>query len=309
MRELSGLTAGGGWAICLPVATSRSKSPPPTASRSEPPATPARPAPQRPAAARPEPPATPARPAAERPADWLLELAAGALGRLPVARAAVKMLGLLPAPPPTAEIDPLSSSSEGVLDALGRATEVIVPIAPARPDLPCCTRESPAVLLAALLNRSLDQAPEEAERDLFMRILSQIVPDEARILAALSDGGSYPLIDVCVGSAIGGHTRTEVGNISSIGLGAGAQLTEMTPHYVERLAAAGVIEFGPEDESIQLKYELLESQSAVLKAFDANRHHRLTTKVWVERRTVRLSPLGRRLWAACQESGDPRAAG
>ena len=41
---------------------------------------------------------------------------------------------------------------------------------------------------------STDQTFEESQRSYFLRLLQDIVPDEARILSALADGTRYSLI-------------------------------------------------------------------------------------------------------------------
>src|SRR5207302_6853868 len=62
--------------------------------------------------------------------------------------------------------------------------------------------ETPAAMLADLLDRSTEQTPEEARRCAFVAILRQLVPDEARILAALSDGGGHPILHVSAASTL-----------------------------------------------------------------------------------------------------------
>ena len=47
--------------------------------------------------------------------------------------------------------------------------------------------ESPASILAELLDRSTEQSPEEARRCAFVAILRQMVPDEARMRNAIRE--------------------------------------------------------------------------------------------------------------------------
>src|SRR5438046_1277346 len=47
-----------------------------------------------------------------------------------------------------------------------------------------------------LLARSLEQTPASGRGELFSRLVSQLVPDEARILAALSEGPGAAIVHV-----------------------------------------------------------------------------------------------------------------
>src|ERR1700756_1421937 len=47
-----------------------------------------------------------------------------------------------------------------------------------------------------LLRISMDLTPTDSRRRLFEHILDELVPDEARIVAALADGSFYPVITV-----------------------------------------------------------------------------------------------------------------
>jgi len=154
-------------------------------------------------------------------------------------------------------------------------------------------------MLAELLARSIGQTPEDARRDAFVTILRQLVPDEARIVAALSDGGGHPVIHVTAGSTLGSSTRRVLSNVSPVGQAAGVQLREMTPHYLSHLLELGLVELFPEDPKQALKYEILESATAVRAAVTKIEAGSKMTRARIVRRTVRLTALGHDLWAAC----------
>jgi len=159
--------------------------------------------------------------------------------------------------------------------------------------------ETPQSLLRALLETSMDQSREQSQTTYFVAILKSLMPDEARILAALSDGSAYPLIHVAEGSLVGAAGRRELENVSSIGRAAGVLWLDMVPSYVGRLRALGLVETGPEDETAEVKYEMLETDNAVRQTIE--RIARTSRqKPRIVRRTLRLSPLGRALWAACR---------
>lgn len=50
--------------------------------------------------------------------------------------------------------------------------------------------------MARLLDRSLEQSTCETQLEVYDRIVDQLVADEARILRALSDGTTSPLVNV-----------------------------------------------------------------------------------------------------------------
>ena len=77
----------------------------------------------------------------------------------------------------------------------------------------------PATLAEAMermLRRSMDQTSADSRHALFARILHDLVPDEARIMSALADGSTYPLIEVA-GAQRGRALQRVLKNASSVG--------------------------------------------------------------------------------------------
>ncbi len=155
---------------------------------------------------------------------------------------------------------------------------------------------TPPVLLKDLLERSQEQTRQETEAEFFCTLLEALTPDEARILAALSDGSAYPLVHVVASPLVGGTPRRLVENASNIGRSAALQLPALGSRYVTRLRALGLIDTGPEDEKLSVQYEMLEADGAVRRALTRAEEGR--RKGSVVRRTLRMSDLGRALWAA-----------
>lgn len=173
--------------------------------------------------------------------------------------------------------------------ARARASFVAVPVGGEAPDL----------LLQGLLERSQTQTKEEARNELFAALLKNMLPDEARILSALACGKVYPLVHVGIGPPIGAMTRYVLENASNIGKTAGLTLPQMTPIYLQRLHALGVVDFGSEDERAAELYKLAEADESVLQACkQAGQESRFKARVL--RRSVRISQLGRQLWQASQ---------
>lgn len=161
------------------------------------------------------------------------------------------------------------------------------------------TRHSsaPARLLDELLGASIESDTERSREFLYLRILGSLVPDEARILAALADGTRYPLVHVQTRST--GVQRTLLADASTIGRAAGIHLNQAVPVYVGHLRTLGLVEEGPEDDSLGTQYEILQSEDYVRRADQEARNGGLRG-ARIVRRTLRISALGRQLWTACR---------
>ncbi|HEV7788363.1 MAG TPA: Abi-alpha family protein [Pseudonocardia sp.] len=162
-------------------------------------------------------------------------------------------------------------------------------------------KPTPAQLLDDLLGASIDADSAGSRDELYRALLLRLVPDEARILAALSDGTPYPLVHVQA-RANGG--RTVLSNASTVGRAAGVQVPDAVSTYVAHLRALGLAEEGPSDDSQSVQYDILlgepEVRAAENEARDAGR-----LGARVVRRTLRISPLGRELWKACRPEDLP----
>lgn len=152
--------------------------------------------------------------------------------------------------------------------------------------------------LSRLLRQAVDQSTFSGQQELFHKILDQLVPDEARIIAALSDGSVSPLVNVRARAIAGFARRLELENMSLIGKTANLALGGQTPAYVSHLLTLGLVEIGPNDPRLKVEYEILCADTAVLRAMkDARRG---PVPAHVERHTLRLSGLGLALWAAAE---------
>lgn len=150
--------------------------------------------------------------------------------------------------------------------------------------------------MRSLLDRALDQSTGGGQAELYHHIIDQLVPDEARIISALSDGSASPLVSVRSRTPTGGPGRIVLANASLVGRTANLALPQMTPTYVSHLLTLGLLERGPEDPSMKQDYEILMAESYVLKAVKAAGRGPLPARV--DKRTVRVTALGRELWEA-----------
>jgi hypothetical protein len=155
--------------------------------------------------------------------------------------------------------------------------------------------------LHALLDRAIEQSTSSSRQELFHKILDQIVPDEARIVGALSDGSASPLLHVYARTRAGLVGEVVLENMSLIGKTANLALPHLTPMYVSHLLSLGLVESGPEDDAMKDEYEILAADTAVLRAVKNASRGPIPARV--EKYTLRLSGLGLELWAAATASG------
>lgn len=158
--------------------------------------------------------------------------------------------------------------------------------------------QSAAAALAQLMDASLEQNIESATEALLLRTIGQLVPDEARILAALADGHSSALMHLGAGPMVGPATQRWLENLSPVGKEAGVQLVDRTSAYITHLRELGLLESGDEDKSLQLKYQLMEGDTKVRKTGEEIEKNGLRPKFF--RRTLRMSDAGKAFWAACE---------
>jgi len=180
---------------------------------------------------------------------------------------------------------------------------VAPPRAPAPPaGSPPPSRLSAAAALARLLEESLEQTVETAQERLALRIVKQLVPDEARILAALEDGHGAALVHLAAGPLVGPASQRWLENLSPVGREAGVQLLDQTPTYLANLRNLGLLESGDEDKTLHLKYQLIEADTLVRKTCSEIEKAGLRPKFF--RRTIRISDAGKAFWGACQGTGN-----
>jgi hypothetical protein len=150
--------------------------------------------------------------------------------------------------------------------------------------------------MAELLQRSLSESSAQAREDLYASTLSRLTPDEARILAALSDGTPFALVDVAERVGVNGVGQYLVRNASSVGKAAGLTLADQVQVYVGRMRTLDLALVGDEAPELSEQYDILLTEESIRTAIASARR----TKVI--RRTLRISPFGAQFWAACDPS-------
>jgi hypothetical protein len=147
-----------------------------------------------------------------------------------------------------------------------------------------------------LLDRAIGQNTASSRHELFHKILDQIVPDEARIISALSDGSASPMLNVYARTRAGLGVEVVLENMSLIGKTANLALPQLTPMYVSHLLSLGLVESGPEDSGMKDEYEILAADTSVLQAIKTASRGPIPARI--DKYTLQLSGLGLELWAA-----------
>lgn len=152
--------------------------------------------------------------------------------------------------------------------------------------------------MGELLERSVEATRADSRDYLYGTIISQLVPDEARILAALADGTTFAAVDV-VAKHVGRATqRTVLANASSVAATAGIAHARSSSTYLNRLHSFGLVEFGPPKDELDAEYDQLAIDDAVQDARVRIERGKLGS-VRIVRKSVALSSLGRDFWTAC----------
>jgi Abortive infection alpha len=146
----------------------------------------------------------------------------------------------------------------------------------------------------SLLRRSRDVRHEVDAHPAYERILSELAPDEGRVLRLLLLEGPQPAVDVRTGGPLGMLKSSLIApGISMIGARAGCRYVERVPSYLNNLFRLGLIWFSRETLRDHLKYQVLEAQPEVLEAIHSVRFAK------VVRRSIHLTPFGEDFCQTC----------
>ena len=138
-----------------------------------------------------------------------------------------------------------------------------------------------------LLRRSSDVRYEEDAHPAYDRILTELAPDEARILRLLLLSGPQPSVDVRTGGPIGMvSSRLVAPGLNMIGARAGCRYVDRVPQYLNNLFRLGLVWFSRETLRDPLPYQVVEAQPEVIAAMKSVRMAKLV------RRTIHLTPFG-----------------
>jgi Abortive infection alpha len=147
---------------------------------------------------------------------------------------------------------------------------------------------------ADLIRRSRDVWNDEEAHPAYERILSELAPDEGRVLMLLLSKGPQPSVDVRTGGPIGIlSSRLIAPGLTMIGSRAGLRYTDQVPAYLNNLFRLGLVWFSRETLRDVHQYQVVEAQPDVLEAMHSVRYAK------VVRRSIHLTPFGEDFCRAC----------
>jgi hypothetical protein len=146
---------------------------------------------------------------------------------------------------------------------------------------------------ADLLRKSADVAAEDGTHPAYARILSELAPDEARILRLLAVEGPQPTIDVRAANLIGVGSQLVAQGLNLIGAEAGCRHPERVPLYLNNLDRLGLVWFPRDPIDNPMRYQVLEAQPDAMQAI------RQAGRAKTIHRSVRLTAFGQDFCQVC----------
>jgi hypothetical protein len=143
----------------------------------------------------------------------------------------------------------------------------------------------------ALLDASSDLSYPDFGHPAYVRLLSELSPDEARILRLFAQRGPQPSVDVRTKRPFGAGSELIAPGLTMIGRYAGCRNVDRVPAYLNNLFRLGLIWFSREELPEQSLYDVLEAQEEVEEAM------KKAGKGTTVRRSIELTAFGRNLCA------------
>jgi hypothetical protein len=156
---------------------------------------------------------------------------------------------------------------------------------------------------AELLRQAASVEAEDRAHPAYARILTELAPDEARILRLLATEGPQPSVDVRTSNLFGVGSELVAAGMSMIGAESGARHRGHVPAYLNNLERLGLVWFSREPVRDPIAYQVLEAQPEVLEAIKG------ASRAKTMQRSIVLTPFGRQFCEVCLpiESLDPAA--
>ncbi|MDT4918785.1 MAG: hypothetical protein QOH89_3485 [Pseudonocardiales bacterium] len=145
-----------------------------------------------------------------------------------------------------------------------------------------------------LLRRSNDVNVVEDTHPAFARILSEITPDEARILRYVYLEGPQPALDIRTFRPLGIGSELVAAGMNMIGEHAGLRNLDRIDQYLTNLSRLGLVDFSKEPVSNPNRYQVIEAQPKTAVALkSAGRSPKLV------QRSIRLTGFGEEFVRTC----------
>ncbi len=145
-----------------------------------------------------------------------------------------------------------------------------------------------------LLRRSNDVHVIEDTHPAFARILTEITPDEARILRYIYLEGPQPAIDIRTFRPLGIGSELVAAGLSMIAEHAGLRNLDRIDQYLTNLSRLGLIDFSKEQVTNPTRYQVIEAQPKVAAALKA-----AGRAPKIVQRSIRLNAFGEEFVRTC----------
>jgi len=147
--------------------------------------------------------------------------------------------------------------------------------------------------MRALLDASSDVTFPDTGHPAYVRLLSELAPDEARILRLFAERGPQPSVDVRTKRPFGVGSQLVSPGITMIGRYAGCAHVDRVPAYLNNMFRLGLVWFSREPIPDQSLYDVLEAQEEVEGAM------KKAGGGATVRRSIELTAFGANLCAMC----------
>jgi hypothetical protein len=156
---------------------------------------------------------------------------------------------------------------------------------------------------AQLLRQAADVSFEDGVHPAYARILTELAPDEARILRTLAIDGPQPMVDIRETNLIGMGSQLIRSELNMIAAQAGLRYRDRVQAYLGNLLRLGLIELSDAAVEDAIAYQVLEAQPDVLGTIKE------TPRAKTVHRSIRLTPFGDGFCRVCLplESSSPAA--
>ena len=139
---------------------------------------------------------------------------------------------------------------------------------------------------AELLRVSADVNAEDGAHPAYSRILSELAPDEARILRLLMNDGPQPSVDVYAANLIGMGTQLVARDLTMVGTEAGVRHGDKVPAYLNNLRRLGLVAITGDPLPDPMRYQVLEAQPDAVVAI------KRAGRVKTVHRRIEMTPFG-----------------
>ncbi len=143
------------------------------------------------------------------------------------------------------------------------------------------------------MRAAAEVAPDGRAHPAYARILTELAPDEGRILRLLATDGAQPSVDVHASNLIGVSSQLTGAGLNMIGAQAGCADHERVRAYLNNLERLGLVSFSHEPLEDPIAYQVLEAQPEVMEAIKS------APRAKTIQRSIHLTAFGRDFCDVC----------